>query len=213
MNIKKDNTEEKIFQAAQKVFVRKGLDGARMQEIANEAGINKALLHYYFRTKEKLFEAIFKHVFSQIFPDIRELVVSNHTIEDKLGTFIEKYIDLLVRHPFLPAFILKEIGRDPEFMAEQIKSRGIDPGIVLKMFEKEMTAGRIRSMDPKDLLINLLSLCIFPVASKPLMTVMMFENDSKAYQNFLHQRKTTVREFILHSILIDKSGRNNLSAI
>ena len=106
-DIKKDTTEEKILDAAQTVFTRKGMDGARMQEIANEAGINKALLHYYFRSKQKLFEAIFKQVFKQIFPDIKAFIHSEIPLEKKLGIFVEKYIDLLMKNPFLPSFSLQ----------------------------------------------------------------------------------------------------------
>jgi AcrR family transcriptional regulator len=199
---KKDNTEEKILTAAQTVFIHKGMDGARMQEIANEAGINKALLHYYFRTKEKLFEAIFRKVFRQIFPNIDTFIRSELPIEEKLGIFIDKYIELLLRNPYLPSFILKEIHRDPEFLASVIKSTGVKPQEVFAMFEKEMEAGKIRKMDPRDLLINMLSLSIFPVAAKPLMKIMFFENDKKAYDDFLLKRKETVKEFILNSILI-----------
>lgn len=200
--LKKDNTEEKILNAAQTVFIQKGMDGSRMQEIANEAGINKALLHYYFRTKQKLFEAIFKKVFKQIFPKIETFILSDLPIEEKLGVFIDNYIDLLIKNPYFPAFILKEINRDPDFFASVFKSQGINPTHIFEMFEKEMEAGRIRKMDPRDLMINLLGLSIFPFAAKPLMKIMFFENDNKAYNQFLENRKTTVKEFVLNSILI-----------
>lgn len=199
---KKDNTEDKILEAAQTVFIKKGMDGSRMQEIANEAGINKALLHYYFRTKQKLFEAIFKKVFKQIFPNLEAFIQSDLPFEEKLGTFIDKYISLLLKNPFLPAFILKEIHRDPEFLASVIKSTGINPNALFNMLEKEMEAGNIRRMDPKDLLINILAMSIFPVAAKPLMQIMFFENDKKAYNDFLLKRKETVKVFILDSILV-----------
>lgn len=205
-NIKKDNTEEKILDAAQNVFIHKGMDGARMQEIANEAGINKALLHYYFRSKQKLFEAIFKKVFKQIFPDLKAFIHSERPIEEKLQVFIEKYIDLLMKNPFLPSFILKEVHRDPEFLASVIKGRGIDPQDLLTMFEKEMEAGNIRKMDPRELMINILGLSIFPFAAKPLMQIMFFDNDKKAYNEFLTRRKETVKRFVLDSILIKKPG-------
>jgi len=201
-DLKKDNTEEKILNAAQTVFIRKGMDGARMQEIANEACINKALLHYYFRTKEKLFNAIFKTVFSQIFPNLMAMVHSDLPLEEKLGIFIEKYIDMLQKNPFLPTFILKEMNRNPDFLASVIKGNGINPKEVVGMFEKEMDAGRIRRMDPRDLLINMLGLSIFPIAAGPLLTIMFFENDKKAYNAFIEQRKITIKEFILNSILI-----------
>ena len=200
--IKKDNTEEKILHAAQTVFIQKGMDGARMQEIANEAGINKALLHYYFRTKEKLFGAIFKKVFMQIFPNIMAMVHSELPIDEKLGNFIERYIDLLQKNPFLPTFILKEMNRDPEFLATILKSSGINPMEIFTMFQKEMDAGKIIEMDPRDLMINILSLSIFPIAAKPLLKIMFFENDKEAYNQFIENRKTTVKAFILNSILI-----------
>ncbi len=178
------------------------MDGARMQEIANEAGINKALLHYYFRTKQKLFEAIFKKVFSKILPNIMEMVHSDLAIEDKLGIFIVNYIDLLMKNPFLPTFILKEMNREPELIASVIKSTGINPKEIFTMLKKEMDAGKIREMDPRDLLINILGLSIFPIAAQPLMTIMFFENNKNAYKAFIEHRKNSVKEFILNSILI-----------
>ena len=200
--IKKDNTEEKILNAAQTVFIKKGMDGSRMQEIADEAGINKSLLHYYFRTKQKLFEAIFKRVFKRTFPNIGEFMLSDLPIEEKLATFIEKYISLLMKNPFFPSFIIKEISRDPEFLATVIRSQGVNPNKLFEMFENEMEAGKIRRMDPRDLMINILALSIFPFVAKPLINIMFFESDKKAYNAFLKKRKESVKEFILNSILI-----------
>jgi TetR/AcrR family transcriptional regulator len=200
--LKKDSTEERILNAAKSVFIRKGMDGARMQEIADEANINKALLHYYFRTKQKLFEAIFKQVFRQIFPDINTFIHSELPIEEKLAIFTEKYIYLLQQNPFLPSFILKEIYRDPEFLASVIKKQGVNTHDLFKMLEGEMDAGRIIRMDPCDLIINILALSIFPFAAGPLMTIMFFEKNQKAYKNFLIKRKKTVKEFILNSIIV-----------
>ena len=122
-------------------------------------------------------------------------------IKEKLEIFIDKYISLLLKNPFLPAFILKEIHRDPEFLASVIKSTGVKPNALFSMFEKEMNAGNIRRMDPKDLLINMLALSVFPVAAKPLMQIMFFENDKRAYNDFLVKRKESVKEFIFNSIL------------
>jgi AcrR family transcriptional regulator len=200
--IKKDNTEDRILVAAQKVFTKKGMDGSRMQEIADEAGINKALLHYYFRTKQKLFEAIFNKVFEKIYPTLNTFIQSELSIEEKIAIFTEKYTDLLLKNPFLPSFILKEIHRDPEFLASVIKSTGVNPKELFAMLENEMKAGNIKTMDPKEIIINLLALCIFPVAAGPLMGIMFFENDKKKYDNFLEKRKATVKQFILDSILI-----------
>nr|WP_319269357.1 TetR/AcrR family transcriptional regulator [uncultured Draconibacterium sp.] len=201
-NLKKDNTEEKILAAAQNVFVRKGMDGARMQEIADEAGINKALLHYYFRSKRQLFNATFESIFCKIIPNVMRMVESDQPIEEKLEAFIENYIDVLMKNPFLPTFVLKEINQDPEFLAELIKSSGLQPKKVVEMFQIEMEKGTIRNMDPRDLLINILSLNIFPIASKPLLSLLFFDDDQKSYMEFIERRKVTVKEFVLNSILI-----------
>ncbi len=205
--IKKDNAEEKILNAAQKVFIKKGMDGSRMQEIADEAGINKALLHYYFRTKQKLFEAIFKKVFKHALPNISEFMLSSLPIEEKLSMFIEKYIELLLRNPFYPSFILREISRDPAYPASLIKSHGVDISVILGMFESEMDAGNIRRMDPRDLMINILGLSVFPFVVRPLTSFMFFDNDKRAYNEFLKNRKTSVKEFILNSVLINNTNR------
>jgi len=200
--VKKDNTEQKILDAAQNVFMKKGMDGSRMQEIADEAGINKALLHYYFRTKQKLFEAIFKQLIKKAFPSIKELIFSTIPIEEKIGIFVDKYLDLLIKNPYLPMFILKEINRDPQFLASVIKGQGANPDEVLKVFEKEMEKGTIRRMDPRHLFINILGLSIFPVAARPLMTEIFFDGNKGDYKKFLRERKDTVKEFILNSIMI-----------
>ncbi len=200
----RDTTEEKILAAAQRVFIRKGMDGARMQEIADEAGINKALLHYYFRNKQNLFEAIFEKVFQKIFPNIRMLIGSGKPIEEKLGRFTEHYIDILLEHPFLPTFILREINRDPEFLAEQIKTQGIEVKELMPMLEKAMEEGKIRRMDPRDLVVNILGLSIFPFAAKPLLKIMLFKNGAGSYSDFLEKRKATVKTFLLHAILPEK---------
>lgn len=199
---KKDNTEDKILNSAQAVFIDKGMDGSRMQEIADHAGINKALLHYYFRSKRKLFEAIFKNVFKKIVPNLESLVLSDDPIEEKLGRFMESYIDFLIKNPALPAFIMKEINRDPDFLAAVIRSQGLNPQNIFGMLEKEMENGKIRKMDPRELMVNMLGLSVFPFIAKPLLSIMFFGNNKKAYRQFLENRKNSVKDFVLNSILL-----------
>ncbi len=201
-DIKKDNTEEKILEAAKTVFMHKGMDGARMQEIADEAGINKALLHYYFRSKQKLFEAIVKDLFQQIFPNALLLVNSEKPIGQKLSDFIESYLDILLKNPFLPAFVIQEMNRDPQFLSSIFVNIGNAPNILITILDNEMEAGTIVKMDPKELIINILSLCLFPFASKPLMQLLLFENNAEAYNQFLEERKKTIKEFVLNAITI-----------
>src|SRR3954454_20198668 len=110
---KDQSTEERILAAAQKVFLAKGMDGARMQDIADEAGINKALLHYYFRSKDKLFEQIFLDVASALLPRIFAILESDRGLFEKIENFCDEYISQLIETPYVPIFILNEINRQP----------------------------------------------------------------------------------------------------
>lgn len=189
-------TENKILAAARTVFLRKGLDGARMQEIADEAGINKALLHYYFRNKEKLFRAILKMTFSRAFPDVMEIMESGLPIHDKITAFIDKYTDILCKEPFLPGFMLREIQRDPSGVLQILKDSGMNPSLITRQFRKEMESGNIRDMNPDELMINIISLIVFPFAMAPLAGELFFHGDNVQYAAFLEHRKKSIAEFV-----------------
>ena len=124
-SIKVDSTEERILEAAKKVFIRKGMYGARMQEIADEAGINKALLHYYFRSKNKLFEAIFQEAFHEFVPNAFGILKSDMPFEEKIRLFVSNYIDLISTNPFLPIFIINEINQNPDRLGHITNMMGV----------------------------------------------------------------------------------------
>ena len=115
-----DSTEQKIFDAAHEIFVQKGMDGAKMQEIADRAGINKALLHYYFRSKEKLFEMIFTSAAQKLFPKINFIFESDLPLFQKIEQFCHEYLEVMIENPYLPAFLINEINQDPERFIEKI---------------------------------------------------------------------------------------------
>jgi TetR/AcrR family transcriptional regulator len=200
MSDSEKNTEQQILNAAKTVFLKKGFDGARMQEIADEAGMNKALLHYYFRSKDKLFDAIFQEAFQQFLPQISETMISEKPFIEKIWFFIDSYIELMLNNPHLPIFILNEINRNPGRLVNIIKGFGIRPEIFLLQIEKEMDAGNIHPVDPRHLLVNMLSMCIFPFAGRPMVQAMLFGNDAAEYQKFLIQRKTEVTLFIMNAL-------------
>jgi AcrR family transcriptional regulator len=194
------STEERILEAAKKVFILQGLEGTSMQQIADEAGINKSLLHYYFRSKEKLFGAVFIYAFQYIVPQLKDIMVSDTTIFVKIEKLVSEYMDLLMRHEFIPAFVLQEINRDPDRLFQLMQSSGVNPSLFLDQFQDEIKKGNIRQIDPKQLLINILSMCIFPVAARPLLQRMFFKNNETIYQHFLEERKKAVSDFIIQSI-------------
>lgn len=201
MTDKERNTEDLILEAAKTVFVRKGFAAASMQEISDEAGINKALLHYYFRSKEKLFQTAFTSIFSKFIPKAMSIFGSDKPLNEKIKYFVEEYMDLLLENPLVPIFILQEINRNPDTLAELLHSTGINPGFVLNTISQTLHDEKFISIDPKHFFINLLGLCIFPIASRPLMVRIIFNNDENAYEEFLNERKTEVANFINNAIL------------
>jgi len=200
---KNKDTEAQILDAARKVFVRKGYDGARMQEIANEAGMNKALLHYYFRSKDKLFDQIFKEAFSNFWPSIEVFVSQKDArVKDLIKVVVNNYVDLLVKMPFLPAFVVGEINRSPERMEELILSTGINPGKVIEIIKKSIENGEMVRMDPRELIINIIGLSVFPFLSRPLLSRMFWESQEK-YMEFLESRRDSIYDFICRSVLTE----------
>ncbi|MHB1920843.1 MAG: TetR/AcrR family transcriptional regulator [Chitinophagaceae bacterium] len=185
------STEKQILEAAKKIFISKGLAGARMQDIADEAGINKALLHYYFRSKEKLFDRIFEEALVTFFPQIFRVVNAPMPLLEKIDRFVVEYITLLVDHPHIPLFILHELSQNPDRMVKKILSlhQGPLPEIFLRQLQEEMASGRIRTMSPVQFLINMLALCVFPFAGKPMIQGLL-GLDELQYRLMLEQRKT-----------------------
>src|SRR6476646_6222959 len=109
-------TEKRILEAAKTVFIRRGTAGARMQDIAEEAGVNQALLHYYFRSKEKLSEAVFRDTAGRMFPALIQIVGSDMSLTGKIDLIVDTYLTQMTRTPFLPGYILSELHHHPERM-------------------------------------------------------------------------------------------------
>jgi len=198
---KDKGAEEKILTAASKVFTRKGMAGARMQDIANEAGINKALLHYYFRDKDKLFEVVFMKEAQKFFPKINAIFNSDDPIFEKIENFVSEYIDEMLENPYLPWFVLNEVNRDPDqFM---YKIWGTDnlpkPAKFLEQIEKEVKKGTIKRIHPLHLLMNLLSMTIFPFVAKPMITRNMRMNDLQ-FRQAMEERRKEIPKFIIDAI-------------
>jgi TetR/AcrR family transcriptional regulator len=194
------NTEQTILEAAKKIFIRKGMDGARMQEIADEAGINKALLHYYFRSKDKLFEAIFTEAILKLVPNIMEMMKSDLPLFTKIEIFTGNYIDAFTENPFVPGFIMHELSRDPSKIVNMVKNAGINPQPFFDQVKREADAGNIIAVDPYHLIVNMLSMCIFPFVATPILMNVLFKNNAESYSQFIAQRKKEVPEFIINSI-------------
>lgn len=138
------STEQRILSAAKKVFISKGMAGARMQDIADAAGINKALLHYYFRSKEKLFEMIFKEVVKEFLPKINLIFESDKNLFEKIDMFCTEYIEQIRKTPYLPVFILNEINQQPEVLIKKMWGNR-KPPVDLFLTRCKRRSGRVQS--------------------------------------------------------------------
>ncbi|MDA3905776.1 MAG: TetR/AcrR family transcriptional regulator [Bacteroidales bacterium] len=196
------NTEEKIIAAAEKVFIEKGLAGARMQEIADEAGINKSLLHYYYRSKELLFGMVFRFAFKTFAPDLLKAFDGPDDFFTKLERVVATYLTLIEKNPHIPGFIISELSTNPNRLVEIIKLMNIDIQPVFKAIEEEIEKKTIRKIEPSELIINVLGLCVFPIIAKPMVETIIFKGSESDYKAMLEKRKTEVAHFVISAIKI-----------
>ncbi|NTW49909.1 MAG: TetR/AcrR family transcriptional regulator [Chlorobiales bacterium] len=193
-------TEDRIFEAARMAFHRSGFDGARMQEIADEAGINKALLHYYFRSKDKLFEAVLHDAMTRIGPKMFEVLDSDMPLEEKVKAFVERYIDTVMENPYLPGFIIHEMHCNTErFKSFVADKRFIKLGKLKKQLQDGVDEGKYRPISAEQFFLNMFGLCAFPFVAKYAMQAFLGIND-RDYQKLLQERKKEVPEFILNTL-------------
>ena len=193
-------TEQQILEAARRVFIQKGLDGARMQEIADSAGINKALLHYYFRSKEKLFSRIFEQALDGVFDVINESIHENGDVFTFVETFVDHYLTTLKQNPFIPNFIFNEINSHPERIATLRNQIKLNIPAFEKMVENNIAAQKMIKITPEHLLIDLLGLCVFPFIARPLLEEVFFKTHPAGAENFLYERKQHIILFMKRAL-------------
>ena len=198
-------TEEKIIASAEKLFYQKGKAGTSMQDIADDAGINRTLLNYYFRSKDQLFEAVFRKAMESFVPDLAVMINAHNAFEEYVPAMVEKIIDTMLENPHIPNFILQELSSNPERMPQIIKEMGVDPE---KITEK-MGGGiglSLSGMDPRQVIMNLMSLMIFPFAAKPVVVEILYKGDNEAYVKAMKDRKILIPEIIKQILSLNQSG-------
>ena len=199
------DTKDKILDAAQKVFAETGLNGARMQKIADLAGVNKAMLHYYFKSKKYLFRKVFEVVAPMMFPKVLGIIKEDVNLEEKIRILVNNYIEFLTKNPEIPLLIIGELHRHPDEFSESfmkaIDSLDFDPVKILQDdIDKGVEEGRYRAFDARELLVNILSLCILPIGGRKVIEKFIFSDNQEQYDQFLESRKFTVAEFIINAI-------------
>jgi TetR/AcrR family transcriptional regulator len=197
-------TEDKIFESATEVFIEKGMDGARMQDIANHAGINKALLHYYYRTKDQLFNAVFEKLASKIFSKFAPVFDENLSLDDKIRFFFREHISFLQQNPRLAAFILNEVNRNPARIKKLIKKIDVNKmwEMLMSQHREELLKYNINEKNLPQVMVSMASLSVFPFAAKGILEA-IFEKIDVDFNDFIEDRKAFAAEYAIRALKKD----------
>lgn len=200
------DTEARILEAAHRVFLQKGTGGARMQEIADEAGVNKALLHYYFRSKERLTEKVYVSTASKLFPTMVQVLASQLPLREKIAALVTAQLDQMEANPYLPGYVLAEFQYNPdsiraalEPVMPPLEMRQMVLTILQKQLDGLASAGQIRTTRAYDFILTVLGQTIFPIVVAPMIDfVWGTGRDERA--SFLRYQRETLAERIMQSL-------------
>ncbi|MBM0654145.1 TetR/AcrR family transcriptional regulator [Capnocytophaga genosp. AHN8471] len=196
-NTKDTSTEDRIKAAARKVFHQKGFAGTRTRDIAEEAGINHAMLNYYFRSKEKLFEMVMMETMAQFFKGVNLMLNDENTsLDEKIDLIVSNYVDLLLKEPELPTFILNEVRPNPQAFVEQnpIKE-ALTHSVLTRQYAEAVARGEITEPNLMQAILNVIGLVIFPFIAKPILTSII-NIPEEQYKALMLQRKTLIPQWI-----------------
>ncbi|MFV0419726.1 MAG: TetR/AcrR family transcriptional regulator [Dysgonomonas sp.] len=201
------STEEKIKEAARKVFQEKGYGQARTRDIADEAGINLALLNYYFRSKEKLFDIIMEESMQKVFGMILGIVNDEKLdLSKKIDAVVKRYIDSLLENPNLPLFVLSEIQANSQKLMKKIglTHRLIADNHFYKQIQEQIDLKGIKGITPLHIFINIVSMTVFPIVGRPLLVSIHAPMTDYDYMLFMDERRKLVPMWIKMMLNIDK---------
>ena len=196
-----DNTEQRILRAAVEVFLQHGKDGARMQAIAERAGVNKALLHYYFRSKDRLYFRVLSDMFQEAVESVLSSIPREGSFREFLSAFVSNYVDHLAANPRLIRFVLWEVGKgwqQPEetsvvgtIFRQALERYTGGRNLLLETIRQAVERGEIRPVDPLQLALNLLAVCVYPFVARPLLEGVFPQLDVLS-EDFLRVRKREI---------------------
>jgi len=200
MKLKDSKTEEIILDAAKTVFMEYGLYGARMQQIADHAGINKALLHYYFRNKERLFDRVFENALSRYFQNMEVLIDESLPIIDRVHSYADRFIDFLAEYPQMALFLIKEVSLNQTLFEEKVNRHKKEQASLIIVLKHGIERDEIQYVDTMLFFVNLVSLCTYPFIARPIFKVVASKNNTPwdIHENTAFRK--SIHEFIDNKI-------------
>lgn len=192
--------ENRIIEAAKQVFVRKGFEAAKMSDIASEVGVGRTAIHYYYRTKEMLFDAVFDQLLDGLLPNIARIVDSDTSCIQKIPELVSQYVDTIQANPLIPIFVVNELNRDPHHLYQAVlkNPQRIEPLLRLRgLVEKEMADGKLKRIPLVYLVSTLMSLVVFPMLIRNPLTTLFLEEDATKFDAFIAGRKQFISDLLL----------------
>jgi len=211
------DARDRILKAATEVFVEKGFAGARTQAIADRAGVNKAMLHYYFRSKEHLYEEVVVSTLTKVMTGIHGAVQdSGLRFEERFDRFVRTYFDSLREHMYMPRLVMQDLMSGGERVADYFRRAAEQAGLlggapVMKILEDGMAQGRLRNVDARHALISLVSMIIFFFIAHPVLgAIFQIDLEGEKFDGFLEERKCHIVDLFLHGVLEAGADTSNL---
>lgn len=195
-----DSARDRILQVAADVFYRKGLAGARMQEIGDAAGVNKAMLHYYFKTKAQLFETVFQRALGEFLGGLSHVFDAPLPLKQKIANYVDYCLEALQVNPSVVVFIVHELHQRPERLTEQF---ALPMTAHIAAFRQQWAAESERPVSSYDtadqLFTDMVSLCVYPFLATPLLQGLLGKSKT-AYADFLRERKQSIKKHLLERL-------------
>jgi AcrR family transcriptional regulator len=191
--------EARIIEAAKRVFVRKGYEATTMRDIADEVGISRTAMHYYFHTKETMFEAIFAQLMNIILPDIDLIMDEESAILEKIPRLIDAYLKALLQNQQFPLFVISEMNRDPAHLFSTVMKipKHVQPLARLRsQIELEMEQGLLNKLPLEDVASTFIGLIVFPLLIKPPLIAVFMDGNAEAFNAFIGRRKQLINDIM-----------------
>lgn len=186
-----ENIESRIIEAAKQEFIEKGFEQTSMSDIAAVVGINRPTLHYYFRTKDKMFQAVFASIVSNFLPHIDAIFSKQEPFEKKLGEIIDVYFDIFTANPLLPKFIIGEIHRDVDHLIDTFYILKFDQYLhhIGELLQQEIDRNHLKKVPLQFIFMTFYSQLTFPFLSHNLSKRLFFHDNPEECTRFLAEWK------------------------
>lgn len=189
-----ESMEERILACAEKLFLERGFDGTNMSDIALSMGINRPTLHYYFRTKDKMFRAVLARIVLSFVPRVYDIVVnSEKPVAERISQVFDAYMAIFLAKPCLPLFMAREVQRDFDFLLRMLQQEQIDRYVrkIIRALEAEMDAGKLKKVPLRTLFYTFYGLMVFPFLSRRLTESLLLA-EGETFEELLEKWKRQV---------------------